>query len=108
MDDSKYQIFNVSKKSRWIYIDFDEWDVEEPDSFARLVKYISEKVGGEIIDIGDTRYKISLDPMNLIYQWDTLFGIVLEYPESADVDCVLDYINLILDEINNEMKEALS
>ena len=62
-------------------IPFDIWDNEEPDSFVYLLKKIRDGLNGKIIDKGMTTYQIDNDPCHLTYQWDTLFGITIVYPE---------------------------
>lgn len=92
-----YKITSIDEKERWIFLQADEWDVEEPDSFAYLLKKICSYVSGEVVDIGDDRYKIENDPCHLIYQWDSLFGITIIYPRCVAKDRVVEFLEAVLD-----------
>ena len=35
-----YKITSIDEKERWIFLQADEWDLEEPDSFVYLLKKI--------------------------------------------------------------------
>ncbi len=81
----KYEIYNISEKSRWIFIKSDDeynLDLEEPDAFVYFVKTIKSYLGGNIVPAGDTQYQISNDKYKYVFQWDDLFGIVVIYPDS--------------------------
>ena len=91
-----YKITSIDEHERWVFLQADEWDLEESDSFIFLVKKICSQVNGEIIDISDDRYRIKNDPCNLIYQWDSLFGITIIYPRSVAKDTVIDFLGFVL------------
>lgn len=55
--DYNYKIISIDEKQRWIFLQADEWDLEEPDSFNFLIKMISNHVKGDIID--SKGYKIT-------------------------------------------------
>lgn len=38
------------------------------------------------------RYIIPADGLGLNYQWDTLFGITVVYPQTAQVEAVIDFL----------------
>lgn len=61
----------------------------EADVFIHLVKAISERNGGNIINVGEMQYRISNDKFDLIYQWGDLFGIVILYKDSDKVEEVI-------------------
>ena len=42
---------------------------------------------------GDTRYMIKNDPLLMVYQYDTLFGIVIEYMPDIGLDGALNYLS---------------
>ena len=96
--DYKYKIISIDEKQRWIFLQADEWDLEEPDSFNFLVKKIRSQVNGEIVDIGDDRYRIKNDPCNLIYQWDSLFGITIIYPSNVTSGKVVEFLAFLLED----------
>ena len=77
---------NSPTKERWIYISFDKWDCEEPDSFVRLVKAYRDKLSGEIVPVSEEmQYKIDNDDSGLIFQWDSCFGITVVVPDRTDL-----------------------
>jgi len=80
MKEYHYKITRISEEEQWIFISSDDkWDREEPDSFICLLQRIKQAMNSEIIALGDTRYKFTNDSLNLIFQWDSLFGITVEY-----------------------------
>ena len=93
-----YKIADVSKTEKWIYINCKEEDsILESEPFVELVKSIAKKWNdnewqGNIFSAGDMRYKVKNDPIDLVYQWDDLFGIVLEYKNSANLEDVKSFI----------------
>lgn len=103
--DYKYNIISIDEKQRWIFLKADEWDLEEPDSFEYMLNKICSHVNGEVIDKGDYRYVITNDPCNLIYQWDTLFGITVIYPTDASKDKAVEFLKTILNEEELEVEQ---
>ena len=96
--DYNYKIISIDEKQRWIFLQADEWDLEEPDSFNLLIKMISDHVKGDIIVMGDDRYRIKNNPCNLIYQWDSLFGITIIYPSNITSDRVVEFLAFLLED----------
>lgn len=85
----KYKIWSISEEDRWIFIQSDDkykMDLEEPDAFIYLVKTICSHLNGKIVSLGMTQYSIDNDQCQFIYQWDDLFGIVVIYPDSMQVN----------------------
>ncbi|MBQ8210087.1 MAG: hypothetical protein IJZ35_05855 [Clostridia bacterium] len=78
-----YYVSYIAKNDKWIFVQCNEEDsILDYEPFDALVKSIAKKwnnnqYDGNITSIGNTQYKIKNDPMDLIYQWDDLFGIVL-------------------------------
>lgn len=92
-----YRISSINEKERWIYISSnDEFDLEEPDAFAHLVQRIRRGVSGTIKDIGNMRYKIENDELDLIYQWDSCFGITVIYPSDELKDAAKSFLQQFL------------
>ena len=88
-----YSIRSIDKESRWIFLTSnDEWDLEEPDSFVFLLKKIRDRVQGHIVEIGEMCYGIPEDGLGLSYQWDTLFGISIVYPQTIQAEMVIDFL----------------
>ncbi|SFB11356.1 hypothetical protein SAMN05216249_109123 [Acetitomaculum ruminis DSM 5522] len=94
MSDKTFKITSVSEESRWIFLCYDEWDVEESDSFIELLKLVRADLKGDLKDLGMNRYTFNNDPLKLIYQWDSIFGIVVEYQDNKNA--ALDYLNRII------------
>lgn len=88
-----YSIERINKEDRWIFLTSnDALDLEEPDSFVFLLKKIKARVGGPIMGTGEMCYIIPADGLGLNYQWDTLFGITVVYPQTAQVEAVIDFL----------------
>lgn len=92
MEGYHYKIIRIDEKDRWIFLNADEWDYEEPDSFACLVKKIRDNLNGKIIDKGMTSYSIDNDPFRLTYQWDDAFGITVVYPPDVEKNDVVAFL----------------
>lgn len=77
---------DLPTKERWIYVSFDEWDTEGPDSFIKLVKAYEHQLGGKIIEVSDDmQYEIDNDSLKLIFQWDGCFGITVVVPNTSNL-----------------------
>lgn len=98
-----------STKERYIFIRFDDWDCEEPDSFIRFLKAYKEKLSGKIIPLSnEMQYKIDTDHLGLIFQWDGCFGMSVIVPDTADfkeADCTLHTLCEFLNSTNNFNKK---
>lgn len=92
----KYKILDI-KGDYWIFLHCDEDDLDYSDAFIELVKRAQKILGGKIIDLGDMRYRIEGDSLNLIFQWDTLFGIVVEYPKTVLLEEAVQFLKNICD-----------
>lgn len=93
----KFQISTINEAERWIYITTgDSRDFQEPDSFIHFVKKATGRVNGKIAEVGLYQYRITGDKIDLIYQWDSCFGIVIIYPEDVGQANVLSYIQELL------------
>ena len=88
-----YLIISINKEKRWIFLKSnEEWDLEDHDSFVFLLKKIRDRVQGHIVEIDEMCYGIPEDGLGLNYQWDTLFGITIVYPQMAPVETVIDFL----------------
>lgn len=96
MEEYKYKITRINEKERWIFLYADEWDIEETDSFVYLVKKIRDDLQGKVIDKGMTTYSIDNDPLQLVFQWDSLFGITVVYPSNVSKDEAVSFLNKYL------------
>lgn len=57
-----------------------------------LIKKISDDCNGKVLSIGNTRYKIIGVELDLIYQSDDLFGMVIEYSDNLNIEEVITFI----------------
>ena len=92
MKEYNYEIIHINETERWIYLFADEWDCEETDSFVFLVKKISVDLNGKITGLGMCTYSIDKDPFRLVYQWESLFGITIVYPEDVEKEEVIKFL----------------
>jgi len=101
-----YYVGDISSTDPWIFIICNEedatWDYEP---FAYLVKKAAGELNngvweGNIVSAGDfkgdTRYRIKNDPLLMVYQYDTLFGIVIEYTRGIGLNGTLNYLSNVL------------
>lgn len=93
----RYKISCVSEQSRWIHIG-DDYSGYECDSFVNLVRYIQGE--RNLICVGEVQYSIEEDPYELVYQWDSCFGIVVIYKNKDEKDDVLAFLQRHIDELN--------
>ena len=85
----EYKIKHIDKTNKWIYVEDMYSLYNEADAFIHLIKAVSERNGGNIINVGEMQYRITNDKFDLIYQWDDLFGIVILYKDSDKIEEVI-------------------
>ena len=94
-----YKIEAISEKTCWVIVACNEEDArEDAEVFVNLLKRIATKVNkgyweGCFSQIGEHRYKIKNDPLSLTYQYDTLFGIVIEYKKGTPMNILLNFLH---------------
>lgn len=86
-----YRITSINDADGWIFISADN-SFENPVAFIELVKTIAQSVHGKITSIGNTQYQVSNVPFDLVFQWDSLFGIVVINNNLADKSVVLKFL----------------
>ena len=85
-----YEISRISEGDQWVHLECREADsCYEPEPFMELVQAVAKKWNGgiwkgNILPAGEMRFQVKNDPLNLVYQWDDLFGIVLEYTQQPE------------------------
>lgn len=79
-----FKIIHINQNDCWIYISTEGFTIDEDEPFCLLLTHVAKMLGGNIRSIGDARYIIDTDELKLIYQWDDLFGIVVDY---SNEDC---------------------
>lgn len=78
----QYKITGINEKDRWISVrSKSNLDIYDPGAFNNLLNIIADDINGDIVDIGDFRYKFKGDRLDLTYQWDGVFGINIIYPQ---------------------------
>ncbi len=95
----QYKIKNISYSDRWIFLECEEEDsLNDSSAFVYLLKLIAKQLNaGEWKEKiystgGNMRYTIKNDPLNLVYQWDDLFGIVFDCSGISDLDNVKTFL----------------
>ena len=94
-----YRIGTISEESRWVIVECNEENAKEDTIvFINLLQRISAKlnqgaVQGTMKNVGENRYQIRNDPLSLVYQYDSLFGIVIEYNENVKRDALLKFLS---------------
>ncbi len=97
MDEYSYEIKRVDKKSRWIYLkSSDKFDTETPAAFEYLVKTLCRMTNGKPKAMGDLLYAVE-GGTDILFQWDTLFGIVAIYPEGMTESAAIAFLEKNLD-----------
>ena len=81
-----YVISSANENDRWLFVSSNDDGIDETDSFVFLIKTIAAQTNGKIQKVREFQYTIEDDPLQLIYQWDSLFGIVVIYPESVSME----------------------
>ena len=94
-----YKINYISFDSRWIWLSCNEEDsLEDEEPFINLLKLIAKKLNAgqwknKICTTGgNMQFTIKNDPLNLVYQWDDLFGIVLIYPNNSNLSHIKTFL----------------
>jgi hypothetical protein len=88
---------------RWIYI-LGKDSLEEPDSFVKLVKEYSFQLSGTVKAVSEaTQYIIDNDPLNLMFQWDSCFGITVVVPEKTDIKLAEKTMQELCDKLNKDI-----
>ena len=74
-----FKIIHINQDDCWIYISAEGFDIEESEPFEILLEFVAKVHNGNIRSVGDVRFIIDTDELELIYQWDDLYGIVVDY-----------------------------
>lgn len=90
----------LTSSERWIFI-FGDDSYDESDEFIALVKEYQSQLGGKITAVSDeTQYRITNDPLKLIFQWDSLFGITVIVPFTTDITMAQNAMRHLCDRLN--------
>ena len=89
----QYRLSHINELEQWIHISSDSGvDCEEPEAFIYFLKKIATDIGGKIFSVGDIQYKIDTDSLNLVFQWDGVFGISIIYPIKDSLEQVVTFL----------------
>jgi len=92
-------------KERWIYI-FGEDSVDSPDEFFQLVNEYGSQLSGSVIqvDVDDAQYMIDTDPLQLMFQWDSCFGITVVVPDETNIEMAQQTLINLCDILNKKQR----
>lgn len=98
-----YKIALIMEDARWVMVKCNELDARETggtEAFSNLLKRISLRLNkgdieGTFLQIGEMRYLIKNDPLSLVYQYDTMFGIVIEFRKATNKKALLKFLRNI-------------
>lgn len=86
----RYAVMHINEKENWISIQNDNpYDI---DAFVNLMKKIQDSCNGRIKEVGYLQYCVIGSKYNLIYQWDSCFGIVVIYDDCSKKDESIDFL----------------
>ena len=93
---------NLVSKERWIFISGKD-SVDEPNEFNKLVKEYQSHLSGTIKVVSDKmQYAIDNDPLKLIFQWDSCFGITVVVPMETDITNAENVISELCERLNRQ------
>lgn len=98
-----YKIALIMEEARWVMVkcnEVDTIDVGGTEAFSNLLKRISlilnkGDIEGTFLQIGEMRYRIKNDPLFLVYQYDTMLGIVIEYGKDTPKKTLLKFLSKV-------------
>ena len=98
-----YKIALIMEDARWVMVkcnEVDTIDVGGTEAFSNLLKRISlilnkGDIEGTFSQIGEMRYRIKNDPLFLVYQYDTMLGIVIEYGKDTPKKTLLKFLSKV-------------
>jgi len=87
-------------ENNWVFIHHDLRD--ELDGFIMLVKSIASEVDGRILQLDgeDIQYTVQNDPYNLVFRWDSKYGIVVVVPDVGIMDDVVTMLGTHIEKLN--------
>jgi len=98
-----FSVEGTSSTERWIFI-FAEQYIEDTEEFVIFVREYELLLSGEVFLVpGDLHFGITNDPLKLIFQWDSLFGISVIVPDETDMNTALDAMRNLCDIINDKL-----
>lgn len=99
----KYQVGKSFENKRWIHIEdlensgwgkevLDCWSDIKDDGPMEFILRVKDKYNWTVIEVGELQYSFIEDKLNLIFQWDDLFGFVIVVDDIDKVEAVKELI----------------
>lgn len=101
----KYAISHIDFNTGRIIVDAsdDEFSSSPEDNFNGLIRGFARLVEGERESLGMMQYRVTNSPFDFIFQFDTVYGIVIESEDLRSMDKMVKYIKDSLSDINYNM-----
>lgn len=97
--DYQFHIWDIWNTSNWIMIeDKDKESIDEIEPFIYLLTQLNYIFDDVPTDLGTCRYQYGKDPNHFIWQWDSLFGLAVEY--QGDMKIAKEKVYEILQKVN--------
>lgn len=90
----------LASEERWIFIS-GEVSFDEPDAFIDFIKEYQSHLSGTIKAVPDKmQYIVDNDPLKLMFQWDSCFGITVVVPTETDITTAEKAMRELCDKLN--------
>ena len=97
--DYQFRIWSAWEISHWLMIeDTEKESIDEIEPFVYLLAHLQVKFNDAPVDLGECRYQFAKDPNHFVWQWDSLYGIVMEY--KGDISAAKSWLTDFLSEVN--------
>jgi len=98
-----FSVDGTSSTERWIFI-YAEQNIEDTEEFVVFVREYELLLSGEVFLVpGDLHFGVTNDPLKLIFQWDSLFGISVIVPDETDMNTAMKTMRNLCDIINEKL-----
>lgn len=99
----RYSIGHINAEEYWIYIEDkdgsgwgklarDPWEDDNKSGALEFIIRVKDKTGWDIEEVSEWQYRFKQDKLEIIYQWDDLFGFVILYKNQATLNKTLEFI----------------
>lgn len=92
----QHEIIHIDKNERWIFLSDESFGPCDSEPFVSLLQSIATQTSGRITAVGNVQYRISNLPIDLIFQWDDLFGTVVIYGETHSPNEAVSFLEMYL------------
>jgi len=98
-----FSVSGTSSTERWIFINAEQY-IEDTEEFVIFVREYELLLSGDVFHVpGDTHFAVTKDPLKLVFQWDSLFGISVIVPKETNIDTAMESMRKLCDIINEKM-----